>query len=245
MTLTLDFEPWNHTYTLINGDQGDPLHSVTGITNIKDKPALHQWQLNQVSRYAAVHSDVINLLPEDDAYELIRKSVSWNLDRNADRGQTGHAEVEAMLKDGKEPEGYAHAAAAFLTETGFYVLPDEVERRLAHPELGYAGTADVYQPTQRVIDWKTKPDPSKNLYPDQAMQLVGYASATHLADQDTGHLTPIITPVTEAWAVALFPDTTWKAWSIDLTEDFWAEAWFGMVDLHRHQKAIEKGWKRL
>ena len=244
--MRLDFEDYGHRYTLVNED-GLPriIDSYSRVSDIQSAPALSQWEKKQIARYAVEHLDAITLLPKEDAYELILKSVYWNVTRAGNKGRDGHTQIEATLRDGKDPEGFAVPALNFLTDNNITILPSEVERRLCHPELGYAGTADIYQPTQRVIDWKTKPDPSKNLYPNQAMQLVAYANASHIADIDTGELAPITTKPTEGIMVAVYPDDTWKAWHIDLTLDFWHEAWRGMLDLHRYQKDITKGWKRI
>lgn len=175
--------------------------SVTNILDVLDKPALRGWYAEQslISAYDdwIVHGD--DAL-SDRAQFIKRHKWAGNKKRDAraDAGTSAHTIAERLTSDEALPkvlseadEMFADAFMAFWSD--FDPEPVWVEQTVVHPEVGYAGTADLFanvkhddEPVLTVIDYKTRagePDDKKIrkyglAYDSNILQLAALGSAT-------------------------------------------------------------------
>lgn len=206
--------------------------STTIISGGVPKPALKWWAANTVARYAVDHREAWAKLPEDDAYDLIRKAHSRYTRRRGDRGTAVHAAIEEYLGTGRGPtpdqfddatvELY-EAALKFLRDHEPEIAEEHVEATVYNRTHEYAGTADIFARIWGlggVLDWKT----SKRIYEDSvALQLASYAHGEFIGTDDGRELE--VPDVEVGVAIRLYHEPT------DYDEDGEPVAWRGDYEL--------------
>lgn len=120
-------------------------------------------------------------------YRNLGASADAILERSQDRGHAVHAYVENFLSSGElvplseYPEDFRpfiQAAASWLFEYDPEPLPEGIERLLCHPEMRYAGRADLYaliRGRRTIVDFKTNDRGA--VYASHHVQVGGYAIA--------------------------------------------------------------------
>lgn len=169
------------------------LKRVTTILGVLDKPALIQWAANEACNFVAEAWEpnaAYSREHRDEILKQARYAHKRKKEEAATLGTLAHEHIEAFLRDGNWPTGYAWDS-----------LPDEVqnsltlfrewwdqqdlkvvatEKYLANLELGYGGTLDFLcedsQGRLVVWDWKT----SKGIYGEMKLQLAAYVGALAL-----------------------------------------------------------------
>jgi len=134
----------------------------------------------------------------------IRESI---LEYAKTRGHGVHLGCELYDQDdldwdsvGAELRPYIDAWADFRAKTGF--VPIQIEQRVFHPHLRYAGTLDrsgIFQGELSIIDIKAV----ASMYPTTGMQTAAYAEAIHAGD-------PKAPKHTGRYAVQLLRTGKWK-----------------------------------
>jgi len=172
--------------------EGESRVHVPGVTTICDslpKPFLVPWAANKAAEAfrAGVEPGVIYDAEMLDALaESSRKAHSRIKQEAADKGTAVHNWLERFLKEGVEEEitepqvanGVA-AARAWLGEHKVEII--EIERRVFHRELLYAGTLDVLAIVDGVVsilDWKTSKTLHTEYYAQTAAYLMAYSHET-------------------------------------------------------------------
>jgi hypothetical protein len=179
----LTFTPGNHQYRL----DGKYVPGVTTILKVLDKPALPKWAAGLVAEWVADNPNGVNGLRSMGRGPMIAalKEVPWEMSRAAgDKGTAFHKLAEDIIWAGAEvdvPETQVplvENCIAFMED--WKIHPLLVEAAVGSRKHWHAGTLDlvaeyVHPVTGEsgVAIWDYKS--GKAIYPEAAMQLVGYA----------------------------------------------------------------------
>lgn len=181
--------------------QGLDYPSVTSVRRLVGMPfTLHNWVLSQVIDRAIVGHETIgdmltrpkkprervrdtNVLKEVRAY--LRAAATEERDRAGDKGTRAHDSISVGLAlDQVDADVVGHVGQFYdaVQTLGATVLWSE--RQMFNLSYGYAGTGDALwrMPNGRifVVDYKT----SKGVYLDHAVQLIAYAMAEFVGEND-------------------------------------------------------------
>lgn len=232
-----------------------PLPSVTNVLSIVDRPALKGWAAEQAIR--AMIADGYNGTDVDEAVDLYKYAFNKVSKDAADQGTRAHTLAERLTQDlplpssiSAEDEAFADAYLAFWADHD--PTPVSTETTVLDPDVGYAGTADLFAVIEGksvVLDWKTrgkKLDEKKRkkyglLYDETRMQLAALASASYVAEHcgPLGWLTSDSFDVVEGWGVVLFPDGTYDHEVLDADElDEWFDCFQGVLRAWRKLKGL-------
>lgn len=199
-------------------DNLTPLPSITNALGIIDKPALLGWAAEQALRDLYETGD----LPDDVDEAISRHKYAHNKARNkrADAGTRAHTLAERLTTDQPLPasisdEDAAYADAFMEFWADHQPEPLWVEATVANPDVGYAGTGDLFARIGGrtvVLDYKTRGRPPKKknqpvLYDENRAQLAALADAPYRFVWDDGEWAVDVMPqVDEGWGVVLYPD---------------------------------------
>lgn len=170
--------------------------SVTGILRVLDKPGLDNWRMKVQVEGTARMAHERPPIPGEQADAYVARIIAATAQRYeadrlskeaADLGTQCHALVEYKIRRamGEAPERPDVSEEAVFVCSGYDdwatradFKPMAVECRVAHRDLGYAGTLDhislgVIAGEPAIIDLKT----SKAVYAEHHLQLAGYALA--------------------------------------------------------------------
>lgn len=211
MSSRLVFSPGRHTYTL----DGERVPSVSGIVRkVSPNDGLIWWSAKSAAQWAATNADA---LPQMGEAAWTNSATRHHMTLRDAGGATGTAvhsiaerlifgePVEAYDPDTKEPYSddvvrMGEQVARFLD--AWDVSPDTalVERCVFHERYRYAGRFDLCAVMRGgarwLVDYKTSPS---GPYPDNALQLVGYARASHIQIGDRDMLMPPIDRCAVLW----------------------------------------------
>lgn len=233
-----------------------PLPSVTNVLSIVDKPALKGWAAEQAIRalYAGPMPPTV-----DEAVEAHKYAFNKVSKERADAGTRAHTIAERLTQDlplpsdlSEEDEAFGDAYLRFWGDWSPTAL--HVESTVLNPDVGYAGTADVFLNIDGktvVCDYKTRgvqPDEKKRrkfglLYDETKMQLAALAHAPYLAQQTADGWSCTDTPdCVEAWGVVLYPsgEYDYEVLSLSSMED-WFDCFQGVLRAWRVLKGAPKG----
>lgn len=159
--------------------------SVTTLRRLAGMPfGLAAWQVNQVINAAIDQRDTLAGMDEKSARKLLRSAATKERDAAADKGTRIHEAASLMVPVADAPEDeqpYLTAYYHFIDTTGAKVLSSE--RQVYNLTLGYAGSYDLLLEVfgaRFAVDIKT----GKNIYPDHALQLMGYTMAEFVGEHD-------------------------------------------------------------
>jgi hypothetical protein len=180
------FDPVAHVYTL----NGKPLHGVTTVLKVINKPALIQWSANCACDYIKDNFPTIeelmdNPLAISNLIEEARKAHTKKKEDAASKGTDVHAEIEKIIKvalqyDGKVKEHMLPVdAQKQVREFVQWAIVRDVtflasEQKLYSTSLWCAGTADFICTIDGLLfvgDVKT----SSSIYPEYFIQASAYA----------------------------------------------------------------------
>lgn len=227
---------------------GLALPSANTVLGALDKPGLNTWKLKRVAAAIASDPGLLAQCRNGEEWKAVRSALDTAPSPEADLGTAVHLWTERWDL-GEDCSNVPPEVAPFLTQwqrlrDAYGLIPVLVERTVAHPELGYAGTLDRVMATEladvaeaihpgcrlpHVLDVKT----GKGVWPDHALQASAYANAPHLWDPDTDTLAPappVCTEVAvvasvhadEATLVPLWLPDAWEAFKAALTVWRWA-----------------------
>lgn len=191
---------------------------------------------------------------DDPDFHHILKAHKWaankHRDQRADEGTRAHSIAERLTIDAPivgdltdADEAFADAFMGFWTDHD--PTPVYTETTVAHPGLGYAGTADLYAEVDgplTVIDYKTRdgaPDDKKSdkyglLYESNRMQLAALASAPFRC-WVAGH--ERMPTVERAMGVVLFSNGEYRIETLDAGElGRWYGGFVGALQTWRSMK---------
>jgi hypothetical protein len=207
---------------------GRQLPSVTTILEVIAKPALGPWYAKEERRYfeAAMLEVLARPGARDPEYVLTAVAEAVTGVKAAEReqqkalaiGTAVHAGIEWQLRtrmgEDAGPEPRLPDAAAWALESwkdwaqGVQLEPLAIERVVACPTCGYAGTLDLYARVRgvpTVLDWKS----GKAIYPEAFLQSVAYrhAAARHGMPSAQGLIVRLPKRVDDpAWEVMPVPE---------------------------------------
>lgn len=183
--VVLEFDEKKHVYTV----NGEKLLSVTGITDIINKPALMYWAVNCTLEHIEEHLKPGVALDEIQIKGLLADAKTANRrvrDKAADIGTLVHAYAEAYIKAelgmGSHPESPINEAIRNGVDAftqwwdQFHVVPVASEEKVYSEQFGYAGTLDLdaeVDGKRCIVDFKT----SSGIYPEMWLQTAGYQLA--------------------------------------------------------------------
>lgn len=124
------FDPVAHAYTL----DGKPLHGVTSVLRVLNKPALIQWSANMAVDYVISHPLTLKWLAQDQTElgisvttEALKEARVAHRKKKESAGEIGtgvHAEIEAYINYCMEHQGWA---VPLLNNLGYVVTPQTKE----------------------------------------------------------------------------------------------------------------------
>lgn len=178
--------------TLREARKMDLVPSVTTIMNLKAKPGLERWKLNNMLMSALT-------LPQnegeslDDYSKRIIQDAQEQSSNAAQEGTNIHAAIEQCFNGvpyDLQYDPHVRAVLEFLKQN-FPHTDWEAEKSFAHLD-GYGGKLDLFSrerpiedPRPIVIDFKTKefgPDDKRLGWPEQVNQLAAYRMGLNLRD---------------------------------------------------------------
>ena len=231
-----------------------PLPSVTNVLSILAKN-LTGWAGEHAIRSLYASGQIP--LDVEAAVESHKWAANKVRDQRADAGTRAHTIADRLTQGlplpsdlSDEDEAYADAYLAFWADHD--PTPLHVEATVMHPDVGYAGTADLFAEiggSVVVLDYKTRgapPDPAKRskygvLYDENRMQLAALAHATHIAVEDGGWHTVPSLDVSEGWGVVLYPDGSFDVETLDLSDlERWFDCFQGVLRAWRVLKGIRQ-----
>lgn len=226
----LVYSPGRHTYTL----DGERVPSVSGIVRgVSPNGGLIHWSARLAASWAATNVDALPTLGEQAWIEQATRAHVAARDAGGRTGTAVHSIAERLIfgepveaHDPTTGEDYpddvirmGEQAARFLD--AWDVTPDTalVEQCVFHEKYRYAGRFDlcaVMRGGDRwLVDYKTSPS---GAYPDNALQLTGYARASHVVIGDRDMLMPPIQRCAVLW---LRPDA-WELVPVKSDNRVWA-----------------------
>lgn len=195
---------------------------------------LHNWAISKVVARAVEQRDILNQMMDRPARKRervrdknvrletsrwLRSAATEERDAAAELGNLVHAAalMGAVAEDVDEDTAqYLRQYQSFLDDSKVEVIA--VEKQVFNLDLGYAGTFDLLARFPNgdvyVIDIKT----SSGTYVDHALQLVGYAMAEFVGEDDVvdERLTPLLLGATGMALLHLRPDG-WTFQRIEIT----------------------------
>lgn len=181
----LEFDEKKHIYTV----GGVKQLSVTGITDIINKPALMYWAVNCTLEHIEANLKPGQSLDEIQIKTLLADAKGANRrvsQKAADIGTLVHAYAEAFIKAelgmGTHPEypineAIRNGVDAFTQWWDqFHVVPVASEEKVYSEQYSYAGTLDLdaeVDGKRCIVDFKT----SSGIYPEMWLQTAGYQLA--------------------------------------------------------------------
>lgn len=212
-----------------------PKPSITNILDLMDKPALRGWYAEQSIR--GIYGS--GSIPLDCEQAVTRFKYEGNRvrDERADEGTDAHDLMEQLaaqwgtgeLVKGDVPDhlaGYWQAGFSFWST--HQPDPVYVEATVCDPDIGYAGTGDLFAHIGNdlvVADYKTrsgKPDDKKAkkyggvLYESNRLQLAALAHAPYRMFQDREGWTSAPMPkVTAGMGVVLYESGDYRIETLD------------------------------
>lgn len=200
---------------------GIPLPSANTVLGALDKPGLNTWKLKKVAAAIASDEGLLAQCRNGEEWKAVRTALDTAPSPEADLGTAVHLYTE-RYDLGEDVTDCPPDVRPFLDQwirlrTDYGLIPVAVERTVAHPDYGYAGTfdrimacelvdvADLIHPGCRlphILDVKT----GKGVWPDHALQAAGYAHAPYLWDPDTDTLVDKPACCTEVAIVASVHD---------------------------------------
>jgi hypothetical protein len=185
------FDPVAHVYTL----DGRPLHGVTSILKVINKPALLPWSAKCTADWIREHTNKCDsgildqneyyLVTEDDLCEAVKAHTKKKEDAGA-KGSDVHEQIEELVKRaieqdhgklfhvGAHPNAQVDKFIKWSYENQVTFL--ESEKRVYSTESWYAGTLDLVlemDGKKYIADVKT----SSGIYPEFYLQMAAYQSA--------------------------------------------------------------------
>ena len=198
--------------------------SVTTILKQLSKgQVLINWAAKCVAEYAVEHILSWQELPPDDAVFLLKGAPKRSMVKAGDKGTAVHTAIDLYIGSA-EPViedldllPYVGGALAFLEDLVEQVVESEVT--IYNRTYQYAGTTDAIcllkDGRTAIVDWKS----GKAIYPDVALQLVGYANGEFIGT-DQGEELPL--PQIDLGIVVHLPgDGTYTAKEVELTPRLW------------------------
>lgn len=164
--------------------------SVTTILSVLNKPALPRWAAKATAEFAVANRSSWVDLDDSAAVDLLKGSPWRDSRKAADAGTDAHSYAEDLLT-GKRSIDDEFAPPGAGREIGnvrdliaaVRPQPLVVEATAWSHKDSYAGTLDgivVIDGAVCLVDWKT----SKDVYPDNALQLAAYRHADVLVAAD-------------------------------------------------------------
>lgn len=193
MSSRISKRPWgSHFRYALDGDRVPSVTTILG--HVSPKVGLRYWYAEEAAKWAADHP----LSPDEDRDDWIdraKKAANRTTSAAAEAGKSVHAMAHDLL-DGRvegvpaELVPKVEQIARFLER--FEVEEIAAERPCASTTMRYAGTFDLLCSiggTIWLLDYKS----GKSVWPDQVLQLVGYASTDLLQlDDETDVVMPHI-----------------------------------------------------
>lgn len=218
------------------------LPSVTGILGIVDKSGpLVGWAKREVANAAIRNLDTLNTMVRESGHDAAARWLGtipgYQRDTAADVGSTVHAALEAITRGepapvSKELAPFVAAHHQWVHEWGpEFLAAEEMVCSLRH---GYGGTADAWVRMDGAIwclDYKT----SKGVYPETALQLVGYQRADFIGR--AGESRKIrIPPATRFGVLHLRPEG-YRLIEFAVTDEEW-HAFLAALRLYRWREGL-------
>ena len=230
-----------------------PLPSVTNVTSLLAKNGLLGWAAEDSLRslYSA------GLIPLDVEQAVNDHKWAHNRTKNtrAAAGTRAHTLADRLTRDlplpsdiSDEDEAFADAYLAFWADCD--PTPLAVEATVYNPDVGYAGTADLFAVIDGatvVLDYKTRreaPDESKVrryglLYDENKLQLAALAHAGLQAVFTDGWGTVPAPQVEAGWGVVLCPDGSYHVEVLGLVDlERWFDCFQGLLRAWRALKGV-------
>lgn len=231
------FDTRRHKLTL----DGIDIPSVTGILGALPKDALKFWAAKSVATWAYDHRDAWKDLPRDAAIDLLKREPLRFTGARARVGIVVHGAINAHTLGYDPPEemtdeeyGYFNGALRYLSDQKVEVL--RTETTVYSRKHLYGGTFDLLQTRAggppEIADFKT----SKAVYPDVALQLVGYARADFIGDAESGEELELPT-VDRGVIIRLAADGSYEAVPVALTDEVFA-AFLAVQGVHAWTKGL-------
>jgi len=229
-----------------------PLTRVTTILGALSKDALIPWAVGQtldacrekIKPGIAYSADELH-----QTFEWAKDAQHRTKTLAAEYGTVAHEIVERVLHTGEEPDlsGYplevVNCVQLWLEWwRGQDLRVVDVERYVAHIDLGYGGTVDFLAArpdgTSVLIDWKT----SKSIYPEYHLQVVAYAGALSAMGLGMPQEAYILRIGKEDAAFQVSPVWT----SLDEARSLW-RVWAALCNVYAGIKSIDatcrRNWK--
>jgi hypothetical protein len=226
---------------------------------------LHQWAISRVIDRAIEQRDILNMMmdrPKRPRERVRDKNVrletarwlrSASTEERDAAAELGTAVHEAALQgDGAtvvDPtiRDYLRQYEAWLSDSGVEVIA--VEKQVFNLDIGYAGTFDMLVRFRNgdvyVVDIKT----SSGTYVDHALQLIGYAMAEFVGEDDVvdEHLSALLRSATGMALLHLRPDG-WTFQRIDVTPALFTAfrgllAFASFMWTHQHIETVVRAQK--
>lgn len=187
---------------------------TTILGNGLPMPWYGAWKAKVTATWAVEHKNEWINLPDAAAVDLLKRAADRVRDAAGDRGTALHNVAEALLGDQQPAEydlvvcdGYVEGLRKFIDAWDPQL--ELSEATTYNHDLRIAGTLDFYGTLGTrpdlghvILDWKT----GKNIGLKEALQQVGYATATHIVLADDSEQP--MPPVDHAYLVHLHDDGT-------------------------------------
>lgn len=231
------FDTRRHRLTL----DGIDIPSVTGILGALPKDALKFWAAKTVATWATDHKDAWKDLPRDAAIDLLKREPMRFTGARARVGTVVHGAINAHALGYDPPEdltdeeyGYFNGALKYLTDQKVEVL--RTETTVYSRKHLYGGTFDLLQRRDKnpleIADFKT----SKAVYPDVALQLVGYARADFIGNAENGQEEEL-PQVDRGVIIRLAADGSYEAVPVALTDEVF-DVFLAVQSVHAWGKGL-------
>lgn len=224
--------------------QGRDLPSVTSIRRMAGVPHnLHQWALSQVIDAAVDGAAEIPKMLAQGADGLkavrsaLRKASTAERDAKAALGTAVHdaaAQGLALTDVAPELRPFLRQYQGWLATSGATILASEFQTwNLA---AGYAGTADLMCRMRDGSVWLVDLKTGKGVYPDHALQLMAYAMAEFVGEDDIVdmELTGLLHEIRGLAVLHLAP-RSWEFLQIKSDPGVW-NAFRGLLEFSRWSK---------
>lgn len=205
--------------------------SVTTILSQLSKPALTNWAAKEVATYAVENILAWQDLPADSAIDLLKRAPYRNMTKKGDIGTAVHTAIDSWIGGQPVVEDldllpYVGGALAFMEDHVEKVIHSEVT--IFNRTYKYAGTTDLLAELKdpsplgleahgatAIVDWKS----GKAIYPEAALQLVGYAYGEFIGTLEGEELQ---LPKIQLGVIVHLPgDGTYTAKPVTLTPRLW------------------------
>ena len=246
----------NRVYKWPDGKGGViDLISVSTIVRCLPAEKLIGWAAREAANAAVDRYEDWKDLSEADAKAWLASRYEETRDTAGNRGTNIHNAIADRLTTGfvrpiteknawweEGNSNYVDAAFDFMDKHFLKPTIPGVEVELAHPSLGYSGTADLVcrdaLGVRWLIDWKT----GSRIYPKDGLQLLAYSRATERLAVEDGRLVgkPVRfteEPQLEMRIVHLRSDRTWRAYKPIETDLAW-NTFRALIQVKRWEMAV-------